>query len=165
MNIRKIKNNFDEKEKVAAMLIKFRRYLASLKNREENMTIKDGVDEIDYYLDKKYPIYTAIEDDQYVGYFILKYDDDAVWLEQFFVKEEYRKQGIGTKLFRKAEAVLEDLGYVNLYNWVHPNNNGMINFLKSQGYDVLNMIEVRKQFDNEELKSKVQVGENKFKYN
>ena len=154
-----------EKENIAQMLIKFRSYLAKLKNKKDEMEIAEAVEEIDYYLDKEYPIYTAVQENEYLGYFILKFDDDAVWLEHFFVKKQYRGQGIGSQLFKKAEEVLDELGYVNLYNWVHPNNDRMISFLKSQGYDVLNMIEIRKSFENEELSSEFKVGENKFRYN
>ena len=165
MKIRKIKNDLKEKEKIAEMLIEFRSYLASLKDRKDDMDLQAGIEEVEYYLDKEYPIYTAVKDSNYLGYFILKFDDDAVWLEHFFVREEYRKQGIGSKLFKKAEEVLDEFGYVNLYNWVHPNNQRMINFLKKQGYDVLNMIEIRKKFDKENLKNEIKVGENEFRYN
>jgi len=165
LKIRKIKNDLKEKEKIAEMLIEFRSYLASLKDRKDDMDLQAGIEEVEYYLDKEYPIYTAVKDSNYLGYFILKFDDDAVWLEHFFVREEYRKQGIGSKLFKKAEEVLDELGYVNLYNWVHPNNQRMINFLKKQGYDVLNMIEIRKKFAKEDLKNEIEVGENEFRYN
>jgi GNAT superfamily N-acetyltransferase len=165
LKIRKIKETEQEKVKIAQMLIDFRRYLAELKNKKDEMEITEAVEEIDYYLDKEYPIYTAVQENKYLGYFILKFDDDAVWLEHFFVKKQYRGQGIGSRLFKKAEEVLDELGYVNLYNWVHPNNDRMISFLKSQGYDVLNMIEIRKSFENEELNSVFKVGDNKFRYN
>ncbi len=165
MKIEEIDKNKPNKKEVGKMLIKFRSYLASLKDRKEDMTIKDSLEEIEYYLDKDYPIYAAQKNNKFAGYFILKYDDDAVWLEHFYVKEGFRNQGIGTKLFQKAEEVVNKLGYVNLYNWVHPNNDRMINFLKKQGYDVLNMIEIRKKFDDENLKSEREVGNNTFKYN
>jgi GNAT superfamily N-acetyltransferase len=165
LKIEKVDQNISNKKEVAKMLIKFRNYLASLKDRKDNMTDEEALEEIEYYLDKGYPIYAARENKRFAGYFILKYDDDAVWLEHFYVKEKYRNQGIGSRLFQKAEEVVNKLGYVNLYNWVHPNNNRMINFLQKQGYDVLNMIEIRKKFDNEDLKSEIKVRNNKFKYN
>lgn len=165
MELIKITNNYELKDELVKLLISFRDFLAGLKNKEDKMSIKEGIEEIDYYLDKNYPIYVAQKDNQLAGYFILKYDDDAVWLEHFYVKKEFRKQGIGSALFKKAEEEIENQGYVNLYNWVHPNNHRMINFLKKQGYDVLNMIEIRKKFKDEDLKSEVTVDDNKFKYN
>lgn len=165
MQIIKVNQNYKRIEELSKLLISFRAFLASLKNKEDKMTTKEGIDEIQYYLDKDFPIYIALVNDRLAGYFILKYDDDAVWLEHFFVKDSFRHKKIGTTLFKKAEEVIEDHGYVNLYNWVHPNNERMINFLKKQGYDVLNMIEIRKKFKNEKLKSKVEVNINQFRYN
>jgi len=154
------------KQEIAQMIKSFRNFLASLKKRDQDMTVKEALKELEYYNDKIYPIYTAvINKDDYAGYFILKYDDDGVWLEHFFVKEVYRKQDIGSKMFQKAEKVVEQLGYVYLYNWVHPNNYRMINFLKKQGYDVLNMIEIRKKIKKEKFKSSINVGKSKFRYN
>jgi len=40
----------------------------------------------------------------------------------------------------------------------------MIKFLEKQGYDVLNLIEIRKKRKNEEIKSKVKVNEHEFNY-
>lgn len=165
MDIKEINDKKGNKQKLAEMVIEFRRYLASLKDKKDKMTIKEAVEEINYYLNKEYPIYVAENKNNYFGYFILKYDDDAVWLEHFFVKEEYRKNKIGTKLFNKAEKLLDELGYVNLYNWVHPNNDRMIHFLKNQGYNVLNMIEIRKKSEKENLDTKIKVGEHEFEYN
>ena len=165
MELKKITNSYESKEKLSELLISFRAFLASLKNKEDKMSIKEGIEEIDYYLDKDFPIYVAQIDNQLAGYFILKYDDDAVWLEHFYVKDEFRNKGIGSTLFKKAEEEIENQGYVNLYNWVHPNNDRMINFLKKQGYDVLNMIEIRKKFKDEKLTSEVRVDKNKFNYN
>jgi|AntRauTorcE11897_2_1112592.scaffolds.fasta_scaffold12201_2 ribosomal protein S18 acetylase RimI-like enzyme len=165
LELKKITKNFESKDELSKLLISFRAFLAQLKNKKDKMSIKEGIEEIDYYLDKDFPIYAAYKDNQLAGYFILKYDDDAVWLEHFYVKKEFRKQGIGSALFKKAEEEIENQGYVNLYNWVHPNNDRMINFLKKQGYDVLNMIEIRKKFTDEKLQSEVSVDNNKFKYN
>ena len=43
------------------------------------------------------------------------------------------------------------MGEDTVYNFVHPNNEGMIRFLASKGYTVLNMIEVRKPYKGEKL--------------
>ena len=51
-----------------------------------------------------------------------------------------------------------------LFNYVHPNNDAMINFLKSKGYTVLNLIEIRKPFKGEKNKTTIKVGNNEFDY-
>ena len=64
----------------------------------------------------------------------------------------------------KAEELAASYGEETVYNYVHPNNDGIIAFLKSRGYDVLNLIEVRKPYQGETLRTKVRVGEHEFDY-
>ncbi len=40
----------------------------------------------------------------------------------------------------------------------------MIQFLANNGYDVLNLIEIRKLYNKEKIDSSINVGENSFKY-
>ena len=67
-------------------------------------------------------------------------------------------------LFTKAEEIAESMGDDTVYNFVHPNNEGMISFLRSKGYTVLNMLEIRKPYTGEELTTTVRVNENTFDY-
>jgi ribosomal protein S18 acetylase RimI-like enzyme len=67
-------------------------------------------------------------------------------------------------LFRKAEETAASMGEDTVYNYVHPNNEGMIAFLRSRGYTVLNMIEIRKPYRGETLSTTVHVDGNEFDY-
>ena len=40
----------------------------------------------------------------------------------------------------------------------------MLNFLKSNGYDVLNLIEIRKKYQDENLDTTYTIGDHEFKY-
>jgi hypothetical protein len=53
---------------------------------------------------------------------------------------------------------------VSSYNWVHPNNDGIIAFLRKRGYGVLNLIELRGARPGASLTNKVRVGEHEFDY-
>jgi ribosomal protein S18 acetylase RimI-like enzyme len=75
-----------------------------------------------------------------------------------------RRKGIGSALYSKAEFLAESLGGNTVYNWVHPNNTEIIQFLKRRDIDVLNLIELRKKSPNEKISSKIDVGDNQFKY-
>ena len=55
------------------------------------------------------------------------------------------------------------MGNETLFFWVHPNNNKMISFLFKQGYDTLNLIEIRKNKGHTPGKT-INVGENTFEY-
>jgi hypothetical protein len=47
--------------------------------------------------------------------------------------------------FDHVEEISLKLGNDQLYIWVHPDNHRMLKFLKKKGYDVLNLIEVKKK--------------------
>ncbi|HHU07968.1 MAG TPA: GNAT family N-acetyltransferase, partial [Clostridiaceae bacterium] len=91
-------------------------------------------------------------------------DDDTVWLESIYVVPAMRRMGLATELFRTVEELAVVCGGDTVYNYVHPNNHPMIAFLKRYGYDVLNLIEVRKAYKDENLADTVQVGEHPFRY-
>ena len=67
-------------------------------------------------------------------------------------------------LFGKAEELAREMGDDTVYNFVHPNNEGMIAFLRSKGYTVLNMIEIRRPYTGEKLTTMVRVDGNVFDY-
>ena len=67
-------------------------------------------------------------------------------------------------LFEKAESIAREYGNETLYQYIHPNNDAMIRFLKASGYDVLNLIEVRKAYPEEELKENYSIGEHSYRY-
>ena len=159
--IRYEKQYFDQ---TAILLSLFRTHLKSFKGINDKPDIKSAKEELDSFgKDENYPIYLCIDNNIVLGYMILKYDG-VIWVEQIYVKEDYRKQGVGSMLFDKAEEESNKIGGDTLFNYVHPNNEVMIAFLKSKGYDVLNLIEIRKPFKNETNKTTIKVGKNTFNY-
>ena len=56
------------------------------------------------------------------------------------------------------------MGEDTVYNFVHPNNEGVISFLRSKGYTVLNLIEVRKPYKGEKPSTTIRVGNETFDY-
>ena len=148
---------------VTNLLANFRVTLRSFKGENTSPDVEDAKDELKQYLDEKFPLFIAINNDKAVGYVLLRVQG-VVWVEHIFVSEEYRKKGIGSMLYEKAEEYSTNLGGDTMFNYVHPNNDRMINFLKSKGYSVLNLIEIRKPFKGEKTKTKIEIGNNKFDY-
>ena len=150
-------------EEVANLLALFRMTLLGFKDIKTSPDIESAKSELKGYVDDKWPLYVALEDNKAVGYILLRVDG-VVWIEHIFVKEGYRRKGIASGLFAKAEECSNNLNEDTVFNYVHPNNEAMINFLKSKGYSVINMIEIRKPYKNEKPKTKIKVGNNEFDY-
>lgn len=156
--------NEDNMYGLAYLVKDFRIALAKLRNHTTNFDVDEAIEELKYYLDHNYPIYCISENGKYIGYCVCKIIDDCVWLESIYVIVEKRRLGVGKLLLEKAEELAKDYNCDTLYFNVHPNNDIMISFLKDSGYDVLNLIEIRKRFNNEKLDSEYTVGNNVFKY-
>lgn len=161
IEIVKIKESNDE---LGEMVSLFRKELRSFKGIESKVNIQDGKEELDEFLNSDFPIFAASTNSKYVGYLICRIENEIVWVEQIFVKKEYRLNNIATLLCKKAEEISTLYGNETLYFYVHPNNDVMINFLRKQGYSVLNLIEIRKPYKDEKLLQKIKVGDNEFDY-
>ena len=149
----------------APLAAQFRVTLKSYKGISSEPDPEAGAEELREYFAAGFPVYAAIEDDGTLcGYMVCRVDGACVWVESLYVRPEVRRQGVGGALFRKAEELAASFGENTVYNYVHPNNSGVIAFLRSMGYTVLNLIEIRKPYPGEKLSTEIRVGENRFDY-
>ena len=149
---------------LAEMVALFRVELRSYKGIVSKPNIETGREEMEEYLSAKFPVYAALVDDEYAGYVVCRVDSEVVWVESIFVKEEYRRCGVASALHSKAEEIAASYGDDTVYNYVHPNNHRMIEFLRKCGYTVLNLIEIRKPYKDEKLTQTIVVGQHEFDY-
>lgn len=151
-------------EKAAEMVAGFRVELNSYKGIVSQPNANAGKEELLEYQQAGYPVYVAVEDGEAIGYVVCRVDEPCVWVESLFVKKERRRGGVASALFAKAEELAASYGEDMVYNYVHPNNDGMIAFLRKRGYSVLNLIEIRKPYAGEKLSTKIRVQQNEFDY-
>lgn len=151
---------------LVALIASFRVALAALRGHRRELDLAAAAAELaGYTADPGYPIYVAeLESGDLAGYLVCRVADDIVWAESLYVEPAYRRQGIASALYSEAERLVQTLGSDTVYNWVHPNNDRIIAFLNKRGYDVLNLVEVRRARPEEEVKGEIQVGEHRFKY-
>lgn len=149
---------------LAEMVALFRVDLRSYKGIVSKPNIDAGREEMEEYLSAKFPVFAALIDGEYAGYVVCRIDSEVVWVESIFVKKEYRRHGVATALHSKAEEIAASYGDDTVYNYVHPNNHRMIEFLRKRGYTVLNLIEIRKPYQGEKLTQTITVGEHEFDY-
>lgn len=148
----------------APLTAAFRVELKSYKGICSEPDVSAAVSELDEYLRADFPMFVAMEDDKCIGYLVCKTDAPTVWVESMYVADEYRRHGVASALFCEAEKLAADYGEETVFCNVHPNNYAIIEFLRKRGYTVLNLIELRKPFRDEELSAKICVGENTFDY-
>lgn len=164
MNI--IRIDADTADAAAPLVADFRVTLNSFKGIQSEPDIASGKEEILEFLEAGYPVFAAEDEGNIVGYVVCRIDDPypCVWVEHIFVREDYRRKGIASALYGKAEEISASKGEDTLFNYVHPNNDTMIQFLRSKGYTVLNLIEIRKPYSGEKLTTTINVADNVFDY-
>lgn len=149
---------------LARMVALFRVELRSYKGIISKPNVEAGREEMEEYLAAKFPVFAAVVNGEYAGYVVCRVEEEIVWVESIFVREEYRRRGVASALHSKAEKIAVSYGDDTVYNYVHPNNHRMIAFLRKRGYTVLNLIEIRKPHRGEKLTQIIPVGEHEFDY-
>ena len=133
-----------------AEISRMRGYEASSSQEEAKREVKEELSQ------ERFIIYVA-EEESLCGYAVFKDEDRTVWMEQLYVAPDFRRQGIARQFLAVGEALAESRGQETLYFWVHPDNRGMLSFLRSTGYDVLNLIEVRRKRNRETCPDEVRI--------
>ena len=151
-------------DRIAPLVAAFRTQLKSFRGIRSQPDTEAGKEEILEYLESGFPVYAVEDSGAFAGYIVCRIDKPCLWVEQIFVREDYRRKGVATMLFSKAEEIAASRGEDTVYNFVHPNNENMIGFLRSKGYTVLNMIEIRKPYKDEKLTDVIHVGKEAFDY-
>ena len=149
---------------VAPLVAAFRTQLKSYKGIKSQPDIEVGKKEILEFMESGFPVYAVKDNGAYAGYIVCRIDKPCLWVEQIFVREDYRRKGVATMLCSKAEEIAASMGEDTVYNFVHPNNENMIGFLRSKGYTVLNMIEIRRPYKGEKLTTTIHVDAEAFDY-
>lgn len=149
---------------VAPLIAAFRTALRSYRGIASPPDPESGKAEFLEYLQAGYPVYAAVEDGKMAGHLVCRIEEPTLWVEQIYVCDDSRRKGVGSLLFAKAEELAAAMGENTVFNYVHPTNDGMISFLRSRGYTVLNMIEIRKPYEGEKLSTTIHVNNKVFDY-
>ena len=151
-------------DRVAPLAAAFRVQLKSYKGISAQPDIEAGKEESIEFLNSGFPVFAVEDEGALAGYIVCRIDEPCLWVEHIYVREDLRRKGVATMLFRKAEEIAASMGEDTVYNFVHPNNEGMIRFLASKGYTVLNLIEIRKPYKDERLTTTIHVEKEAFDY-
>ena len=101
----------------------------------EKIEVQDGVPQIE---EKRYS-YTAEENNVVIGFASGLTKHKWFYLSDLWVHENYRRQGLGTKLLAMLEDKIKPIGIEHIYTWTHGFTNPV--FYKKQGYKVFTVFE------------------------
>lgn len=92
-------------------------------------------------------LYIILLQDISVGFLRIGYrGSNVAWIEDIFVDEEYRNQGIATESIRQAEKIIaQNPQYTAVCLDVVPKNKAALHLYYKLGYDKLSIITVRKE--------------------
>lgn len=97
---------------------------------------------------KQGSLYNILLDDEPVGFFYVRLGGQNVaWLEDLFILEKYRSNGIGKLAMQTLDELMIDKGVVSMFVDVIPRNISAIKLYKECGFDHLNIIQLRKNYD------------------
>ncbi len=155
----------EDHPQLRTLVMRFRESLADLEGRRAATTRADAEAELGEYEEKGFPLFVAEDEEGGLsGYLVCRLDGKTVWAESLFVEPSCRRRGIASQLYAEAERLAKNLGSRTVYNWVHPRNDAIVSFLKRRGYDVLNLIELRRPAPDEKLTRTINVGPHEFRH-
>ena len=139
------------KQKVIEQIAKFFGFHINLAN-------SSGIEKIDYsiaeknlpnWVNEESELYLIVAQDTVVGFLRIGYrGDNVAWIEDVFVEEEYRKQGIATESIQLAEKIIKErAGYDSVCIDVVPRNRAALSLYYKLGYDKLSILTVRKDLN------------------
>lgn len=115
---------------------------------EANRTLENAEEEFNKYMNKEEAgIFLAEDDNRIVGFRSWEIQDGFYFSRELFVIPELRRKGVARKLIHHFEIWLQEKNQDKACVWVTPRNEAMIELARSEGYDVLNMIELCKPFE------------------
>lgn len=154
-----------DRHDLVSLIAEFRVTLASFRGTTRNADLESATHELDDYQRPGFRIYVAeVADGTIGGYLVCRTDESVVWAESIYVRPDLRRTGVGSVLYRRAEDLVQKLGGKTVYNWVHPNNDIVVSFLRKRGYDVLNLVELRRRHPGERPERRIKVGDHEFRY-
>ena len=159
MGIKLIRYN-NEKDTTIDLIIKFWK-----EHNDVNVSYEEANKNLIEWTKEGHILYFISVDNEYVGFVHLGSRGCEIdWLEDIFVLPEYQNKGIGTKAIQIVEEIVKEYSE-SLYIEVASRNINAIRLYHKIGYDCLNTLTIRKDFnlEKQEVISKEKIFDMNFK--
>lgn len=117
--------------KDVAKLAQLNKQLIEDEKSNNAMNISELEGRMKEFLETDYDAYFFIEDNQIIGYALIRKKDDPVYLRQFLIDRKYRKHHYGTQAF---QMLLKHLDLKEIDLEVLPWNQSGLDFWKHCGF-------------------------------
>ena len=159
MEIQLIETNRDLKD-IACKLIK------DFWKEHNNIiqTLEDTESDFEEWIKEGHKLYLVKYDDAYIGFAHLASRGASIdWLEDLYILKDYQNKGIGRQVIGRLEELVK-IYSESLYIEVAARNLNAMKLYKNLGYDCLNTITIRKDFneDDFEVIQKEKISGNEF---
>ncbi|MFM1541806.1 GNAT family N-acetyltransferase [Helcococcus ovis] len=122
--------------------------------KEHNGVFLDDIEiEVDYknWTDNGHKLFLVKVEKNYIGFAHLGNRGAKIdWLEDIFIIKEYQNNGIGSKVIKKLEKYVKEYSQ-SLYIEVAARNLSAMRLYNKLGYDCLNTITIRKDFNEDDF--------------
>lgn len=137
------------------MITELMNYHRKLNNapKEYWQTDEQSKETLEYWREQG-TIFNVLLKDKPVGFFYVRFGGQNVaWLEDIFIMEEHRGNGIGKYAMQKLDELMLEKKVVAMFVDVIPRNSSAIKLYRECGFDHLNLIQLRKNYDKKLDKS------------
>ena len=118
----------------------FRSVLNILNHLEKQTDKTKAREEVNDYFTQSKSVFGLYENNDLIGFSVIKEDDGCFWLDWLYIRPESRGYDNASSLFDHSQDYVISKGGEKLFIWVHPENKRMLKFLSKKGYDTLNLI-------------------------
>ena len=132
---------------VTDCIISFFGFHSAINGQANSPELTQAKENIEVWTSESHELYIIKCDNIPVGFVHIWYKGGNVaWIEDIFVDEAYRGQGIGSKAINSAEDIIKrKSGYTAVCMDVVPRNTNALAAYHRLGYDTLSLITVRKE--------------------
>lgn len=140
---------YDENYKsiIINYIISFFGFHSALNGGANSPELAHAKENIKIWTSEKHELYVIESGNTPVGFIHIWYKGGNVaWIEDLFIDESYRGQGIGSQAINSAENIIKQKsGYTAVCMDVVPRNANALAMYHKLGYDTLSLITVRKE--------------------
>ena len=104
-----------------------------------------------YFLSDHYKKYVCFVNEEIAGWCVLEKSSDRLIITWIFVREEYRKQGIGTQLMNKIKSYAQELGVRGISVNTGSNTTWARKFYEKNGFEEVGSVKKYYSFNDKHI--------------